>query len=131
MVEYLSVSDVEALHIFIMEKMESQPARLRDRALLEAALMRPQMASHYNNADLIEQAVYLVIGISQAQAFLDGNKRTALIALDVFLRINGLRFVGEPLEIAKHIEAFTLKTASRELATLNFTSWLRENTISE
>ena len=63
---YLSVLDVEALHVFIMDRTGDPPSPLRDRGLLEAAVMRPRMAAHYENADLIQQAALLAIGISQA-----------------------------------------------------------------
>ncbi len=36
--------------------------------------MRPRMAAYYSEADIIYQAALLAVGISQAQAFLDGNK---------------------------------------------------------
>jgi death on curing protein len=94
-IRYLSVLDVEALHVFIMEKTGDPPSPLRDRGLLEAAVTRPRMAAHYEDADLIQQAAILAVGISQAQAFIQGNKRTAFIAADLFLRINGRIFRGD------------------------------------
>ncbi|MHB0869006.1 MAG: type II toxin-antitoxin system death-on-curing family toxin [Chloroflexota bacterium] len=123
---YLSVLDVEALHVFIMERTGDPPSPLRDRGLLEAAVMRPQMAAYYENADLIQQAVLLAIGISQAQAYVQGNKRTAFIAADVFLRSNGCVFTGDPLEMARQLEAVSSRGESGEQATTRFTEWLRE-----
>ncbi len=122
---YLSVLDLEALHIFIMEKTGNAPALLRERALLESAVMRPQMAAYYADADLIEQAALLAVGISQAQAFLEGNKRTALLAVDIFLRINGWRFIKGPLEIAQQLEAVATRKGNIDEATARFTDWLR------
>ena len=46
-IRYLTVLDVEALHVFIMEKTGDAPAPLCDRSLLESAVMRPQMAALY------------------------------------------------------------------------------------
>ena len=54
---------------------------------LEAALYRPQTGYY---ADLIEEAAALWESLSQNQAFVDGNKRTALAATYTFLAINGL-----------------------------------------
>ena len=122
---YLTALDVEALHVFIMEKTGDAPSPLRERSLLESAVMRPRMAAHYADADLIEQAALLAVGISQAQAFVDGNKRTAFLAADVFLRANGCRFAGNPLEMAEQLEAIATRKGSEEEATARFVDWLR------
>jgi death on curing protein len=123
---YLSVLDVEALHVFIMERTGDPPSTLRDRGLLESAVMRPQMAAHYEDADLIQQASILAVGISQAQAYVQGNKRTAFIATDIFLRVNGYAFPGDSLEAARQLAAVASRTGSWEEATARFTEWLRE-----
>ena len=122
---YLTALDVEALHVFVMEKTGHAPSSLRDRPLLESAVMRPQMAAYYADADLVEQCALLAVGISQAQAFVDGNKRTAFIAADVFLRANGCIFTGDPLEIARQLEAVATRNGSEEEATARFIEWLR------
>ncbi|MCL4371418.1 MAG: type II toxin-antitoxin system death-on-curing family toxin [Chloroflexi bacterium] len=124
---YLSVLDVEALHVFIMEKTGDPPSPLRDRRLPEAAVMRPQMAAHYANADLVEQAALLAVGISQTQSYVQGNKRTAFIAADVFLRLNGCLFTGNPLEMAQQLEAVATRKGSEDEATARFIDWLRQH----
>jgi death-on-curing protein len=124
---YLTVLDVEALHVYIMEKTGGAPSPLRDRSLLESAVMRPQMAAYYADADLIEQAALLAAGISQAQAFVEGNKRTAFIAADVFLQINRCSFTGNPLEMAQQLEAIATRKGSEDEATARFTDWLRKH----
>lgn len=122
---YLTALDVEGLHVFIMEKTGEAPSPLRDRLLLESAVVRPQMAAHYADADLVEQCALLAVGISQAQAFVEGNKRTAFIAADVFLRANGCLFTGDPLEMAQQLEAVATRTESEAEARALFTEWLR------
>ncbi len=52
--------------------------------------------SHYEHADLALQAAVLAHGIAEAQPFLDGNKRRALVALVTCLEIKRLPPVGEP-----------------------------------
>jgi death on curing protein len=125
-IRYLTVMDVEALHVFIMEKTGDPPSPLRDRGLLEAAVTRPQMAAHYEEADLIQQAAILAVGISQAQAFVQGNKRTAFIAADLFLRINGRIFNGDSLEMARRLTAYATRPGGRTEAVISFADWLRE-----
>jgi len=124
-VRYLSVLDVIALHAAVTEQTGSLPAPLRSQALLESATMRPQMAAHYKGADLVRQCMLLAVGLSQAQAFLDGNTRTAFAAADVFLRLNGLAFAGEPLELARRLEDVASRESSLSEATDRFEAWLR------
>jgi hypothetical protein len=46
-----------------------------------------------------------MVGVSQAQAFLDGNKRAAFAIADVFLRINGLVYQGDPMARSRRRDA--------------------------
>src|SRR5713226_7742946 len=124
-IHHLSLADVLALHIAVMERFGLAPAPLRDEGVLESAVMRARMAAYYDEADLIRQSTLLAVGISQAQAFLDGNKRTAFAACDVFLRLNGLAFCGDPLAMAKQLEAVAERQGNLEEATDSFEQWLR------
>lgn len=125
MANYLGLHDVIALHEAMMLKFGSPPAGLRTEGGLESAIMRPRMAATYEDADLLRQAALLAIGISQAQAFLDGNKRTAFAAMDVFLRINGLAYAGDPIELAQQLERVAERTGTLAEATDQFEVWLR------
>lgn len=125
-IRYLSLADVIALHAETMERMGSYPAPLRAEGTLESAVLKPQMAGYYEQADLVRQATLLAVGISQAQAFVDGNKRTAFIAALVFLRVNGHPFNGDRLEFAKQLEAIAERTDSLDAATNRFEEWLRQ-----
>jgi death on curing protein len=125
-IRYLSLADVLALHEAVMERFGLPPAPLREEGLLESAVMRPRMAAYYSEADVIRQSALLAVGISQAQAFLDGNKRTAFAACDVFLRLNGLAFIGDPIELAMQLEAVAERLGGLEEATNLFEEWLRE-----
>lgn len=122
---YLTAGEVVALHDFILTRMGQPPAALRNEGALESALARPRMAAHYEGADLIRQGVLLASGIAEAQAFVDGNKRAALAALDAFWRLNGLVFAPEPLEWARQIEALGARRGSLAEATDAFERWVR------
>jgi death on curing protein len=126
-IAYLTVADIIALHEFIMHKTGYVPAPLRDEEGLESAAMRAQTATYYENADVLRQAAILAVGISQAQAFIDGNKRTALIAMDVFLQSNGYTFTGDDVVITEHLERIAEGRDDREGATNRFETWLRDN----
>src|SRR5207237_7521687 len=95
--------------------------------LLESAVMRPQMAAYYEGADLVRQAALLAVGISQSQAYLDGNKRTAFAAVDVFLRLNGFASPLDSQEYAHQLELVAERTDSLDAATVRFEEWLRRN----
>ncbi len=124
MPEYLTVGDVIALHARVMARTGSRPEALRDAGLLEAALNRPLMAAHYEGAGIIRQAAILAIAISQAQAFVDGNKWAAFAACDVFLRINGIVISGNSLEWAEFILRAAHPGANLPALLDDFTRWL-------
>lgn len=127
--EYFSVADVVALHATIMRRLGQAPKPLRDEGALESAVMRARMAAFYEGADAIRQAALMAVGISQAQAFLDGNKRTAFATLYAFLIRHGLRFAGDPLAIAYELERVAERPSEREAATDEFEAWLRERVV--
>jgi death-on-curing protein len=123
---YPSVAEVIAIHERVMRGLGEAPRPLRDEGLLESALNRPRMAAYYESADIIRQATLLGTGISQAQAFLDGNKRTAFQTLDAFLWVNGWEFIGDPLALARQFETFAERSGDADAAIDVFEAWLRE-----
>ena len=66
-------------------------AGVRDESLLDSALARPQQLFAYGDPppDLADLAASLTYGLAKNHPFVDGNKRTALAAADVFLADNG------------------------------------------
>jgi death on curing protein len=125
-IRYLSLAEVLALHRELMERTSFAPAPLRDEGILESAVMRAQMAAHYSDADLLRQAALLAVGISQGRAFLDGNKRTAFGAMDIFLRLNGFWFRGRLKDTIDQFAALAARTDSLDAATTRFERWLRD-----
>lgn len=76
-----------AIHSSLLERFGG-PAGVRDFGLLESALYRPQ-TGHY--ADLAEMAAALFESLIMNHPLVDGNKRVAFFATDVFLRLNGYK----------------------------------------
>ena len=97
---------------------------LRDRDGLMACLERPRSAYSYDAADLHELAAKYAHGLITRHPFVDGNKRIALIAAAVFLRINGLALNASEIDAAITFKAL----ASGGLAEAELTAWLRANT---
>ena len=63
---------------------------IRDEALLESALARPQQKWSYDQAaDLADLAAAYGYGFARNHGFVDGNKRVALMAMYIFLALNG------------------------------------------
>lgn len=65
-------------------------AGVRDEGLIESALGSAQNAWFYGRGDLFEVAAAYAFHLSQAQAFIDGNKRTGIAAALIFLEYNGV-----------------------------------------
>lgn len=118
---YLSLLDVIALNYRILLD-EHQGSQVLNEGLLASAITRPQMAAHYESADVLTQTALLIQGIALAHAFIDGNKRTALAAGTIFLDYNGFYVDSPPGEFASKIEALVLHTLSFEA----FVEWLQE-----
>lgn len=93
---------------------------LRDAGALDAALFRPQ-SGYYQ--DIIAEAAALFESLIKNHPFIDGNKRIAFAATDVFLRINGYRIARPPMKIhadlMRMFDAGTLDIAHLE-------PWLRK-----
>ena len=95
---FLSVAEVEAIHSKSIREFGGTLG-LRDRHTLEAAVFYPQNVYSYSDDDLFDIAAAYCFHIAEAQAFLDGNKRTAIGAALTFLDGNGIAadFDSSPL----------------------------------
>jgi death on curing protein len=64
-------------------------AGLRDAGLLESALARPMQLAAYGEPDASALATAYAVGLAKNHPFVDGNKRTAFVAVELFLALNG------------------------------------------
>lgn len=94
MPEYLSIVEVMTLHDILIDEFGGTDG-VRDLGALEAALFRPQ-TGYYE--DVVAEAAALLESLIQSHPFLDGNKRTAVAAADVHLRMNGFELGGDSME---------------------------------
>ncbi len=117
--DYLTVADMLGMHTILMQKYGGAGG-VRDPGALEAALFRPQTGYY---SDIIAEAAALLESLAINYPFVDGNKRIAFAATDVFLRINGWCLKRQPMvihtEMLKMLEAGTFDIAHLE-------PWLRE-----
>lgn len=89
MIDFHSRDFVEALHTEQL-RLHGGAAGIRDEGMLESALARPLQKEAYGTPDLAELAAAYLYGIAKNHPFVDGNKRTAFAAADLFLYFNGL-----------------------------------------
>ncbi|HYL16121.1 MAG TPA: type II toxin-antitoxin system death-on-curing family toxin [Terriglobales bacterium] len=85
MAEYLTVAEVYRMQFLLVERFGGLHG-VRDKNAVEAAVFRPQ-AGYYNSIE--EEAAALMESLGNNHGFIDGNKRIAFTATDVFLRRNG------------------------------------------
>jgi death-on-curing protein len=83
--------EVLALHHALIERYGGAKG-IRDMGAVEAAVFRPQCGYY---ADIAEEAAALLESLLINHPFIDGNKRAAFAACDVFLRINGYSLNAE------------------------------------
>jgi death-on-curing protein len=100
---------------------------LRDEGMLESVLDRPKNRSSYEQAELADVAAAYAFGIARNHPFVDGNKRTSLLALYTFLGVNGADFVVPEAEAA----AIILSLTAGEVSKQSLTRWIRDNWPSE
>jgi death-on-curing protein len=121
--DYLTVADVLGMHTVLMKRYGGA-IDVRDPGALEVALLRPQTGYY---ADIVAEAAALLESLAINHPFVDGNKRIAFAAADVFLRINGWRLSRAPMQI--HTEMIQMLDSSTfDIAHLD--PWLRGFAVS-
>ena len=85
MADYLTVAEVYRMQHRLIEMFGGLHG-VRDQGAVEAAVFRPQIG-YYNSIE--EEAAALMESLANNHGFVDGNKRIAFTAADVFLRRNG------------------------------------------
>ena len=123
--EYLSYEKLVAMHILAMrDHWHETYFGVSSPGLLQSALTRPQHASHYGAADGLRQAAYLFHGLLMNHGFVQGNKRTAWLALRWFLRRNRL---AEITTAKQAIIDMVYRAENEKWSVDQIDSWLREN----
>lgn len=120
--EWLTIAMIVAIHDEQLA-IHGGLGGLRDAALLESALDRPRNKRGYENAKLPELAAAYGYGIAKNHPFIDGNKRTSLLAIYTFLGINDIEFIVPEADAAAMIFALAAGEVSEE----NLTRWIRDN----
>jgi death on curing protein len=98
---------------------------IRDRGLLESALAQPEASfgGEYVRKNIFEMAAAYGFHICKNHPFIDGNKRTALIAMYTFLYVNGWKLKANK----KVLYANIVELASGNLTKEELTEFLKSH----
>lgn len=112
---YLDEDDVIEIHSDQLSKFGGMDG-LRSRDGLESAVAQPQMTFGTDDLypDVFLKAAVLAYGIAESQVFVDGNKRTALVAALVFLKVNGHEVPPAEERLYEAMMAIAQKTMTKE-----------------
>ncbi len=95
-------------------------AGVRDMALFESALARAQQVAAYGSPDAPKLAAAYGYGISRNHPFLDGNKRTAFVAVELFLMLNGWCLTASDVDCV----VMMLEVAAGNVTEAEFAQWI-------
>jgi death on curing protein len=96
-------------------------AGLRDANALESAVARPEQLAHYGTPDIAELAAAYGFGIARNHPFSDGNKRTAFVAVELFLALNGYALTADDSDCILTM----LSLAAGHMEEAVFAQWIR------
>jgi len=99
------------------------PDGIRDQGMLESALGLPVNKFAYGEPDLAALAAAYGFGVARNRAFVDGNKRTALASMIVFLGLNGMD-LDAPQDAAT---AVLLSLAAGEITEEALAAWIADH----
>jgi len=120
MADYLTVAEVYQMQHRLIDLFGGRHG-VRDKGAVEAAVFRPQVG-YYNSIE--EEAAGLMESLGNSHGFLDGNKRIAFTAADVFLRRNGFYIDVEGIDGYAFIDG---SIARHEFRFAQIRDWIREH----
>ncbi|HEV7251052.1 MAG TPA: type II toxin-antitoxin system death-on-curing family toxin [Shinella sp.] len=112
---------VEQLHTLQIQRFGGA-AGLRDENAFESALARPINKAIYGCEDIFELAAAYLYGLAKNHAFVDGNKRIAIVAAAAFLMENGFEIATDDATLY----TFVLAVAAGEIDEEGATRFLRD-----
>lgn len=124
MTVYVSIGDVLAIEATLIE-LYGGTEGVRDISLVESALARPQASFGGYEAypTLFEKAAVLLQGLIKNHGFVDGNKRTGVAAMSIFVTLNGRKLSVTDSQLEK----LAVKVATDELNIEEIASWLKKH----
>lgn len=123
MIEWKWISEASALAAHREQLMEHGGGDgVRDLALFESAMARPQNLAAYGDPDAAQLVASYAFGLAKNHPFVDGNKRTAAVVSEGFLGKNGYVLTARNAEVAAIFESL----AAGEVSEDELVDWFRE-----
>ena len=121
-----TIQDICELHTQLEEAFILSSG-IRDKSLLASAVNAPFQTFMGNDLypSIYDKAAQLCYGIANNHPFTDGNKRTALHSMYVYLIINGFDINASQQEV----ENLIINVAAGNMTNVELAQWLRDNTI--
>jgi death-on-curing protein len=111
--EFLTPTIVEQLHADSLALFGGS-AGIRDRGMVESALASARNTYLYGHGDVFDIAASYAFHLAEAQAYLDGNKRTAVAAALTFLKGNGVELRLDDVIIYEAMIAIAEKRMTKD-----------------
>ncbi|MFO1227789.1 type II toxin-antitoxin system death-on-curing family toxin [Roseateles sp.] len=118
---WLNADVLQAVHLEQLSE-HGGAAGTRDAGLFESALARPQNAALYGDPDAFDLAAAYAVGLAKNHPFVDGNKRTAYVAMELFLVLNGFELTADDASATLTM----LAVAAGEMDEAALAQWLRQ-----
>ncbi|MEN8251126.1 MAG: type II toxin-antitoxin system death-on-curing family toxin [Bacteroidota bacterium] len=122
-ISFLTRDEVLEIHKLLIARFGGKSG-VTDLGLLESALYRPK-TGYYK--EVIEMSAALFESLIMNNPFVDGNKRVAFFATDIFLRLNGYKFKVKPTETYDYLIGLL---SSGNCTYENLLPWLRKSVVS-
>ncbi len=119
---WIDLPEVLAIHARQLDE-HGGALGLRDRELLESALVRPRQRHAYGDPDVFDLAAAYTTAIIANHPFVDGNKRTSFVVGILFLELNGPTLTASEADATQAV----LDLAAGEINEDQFAIWLRTN----
>lgn len=119
-INWLALEVVVAIHEAQLAE-HGGSAGTRDTSLLESALARPHNLVAYSDPDIADLSGAYGYGIARNHPFVDGNKRTAFVTAELFLRLNGYQLYADDSACVLTM----LAVAAGDIDEPAFATWIR------
>lgn len=120
---WLNADVLQAVHLEQLAEHGGAPGT-RDEGLFESALARPQNLALYGEPDAFDLAAAYAVGLAKNHPFTDGNKRTAYVAMELLLVLNGFELTADDASATLTM----LSVAAGDTDEPTLAQWLREHT---
>lgn len=128
MIHYLTAQQLLFIHARLIATTGGEHG-VRELGLLQSAVARPQATFDGRDLypDLFQKTAALMESLAQNHPFIDGNKRTAITATALFLRVNGRSLQTSNPELEK----FTFHVVNTHPPLEEIAAWFKENSIED